>query len=76
MFAMSFEKSLKSHVDALHVLREHTDIVASYLTDNQQTKNRNRRLAVLRNIRDLQKTRHQVGPRRRHLSAQCPLIAS
>ena len=53
---MSFGKNLKSHVDALHVLREHTDIVASYLTDNQQTKNRNRRLAVLRTIRDLQQT--------------------
>ena len=56
MFAMSFGKSLKSHVEALHVLREHTVIVASYLTNNQQTKNRNRRLAVLRTIQDLQKT--------------------
>ena len=56
MFAMSFGKSLNSHVDALHVLREQADIVASYLTNNQQTKNRNRRLAVLRTIRDLQKT--------------------
>ena len=56
MFAMSFGKSLRSHVEALHVLREHTDNGASYLTNNQQTKNRNRQLAMLRTIRDLQKT--------------------
>ena len=53
---MSLEKNLEHHVDALRVLREHTDAVASYLTDNRQTKNRNKRLAVLMTVRDMEKT--------------------
>lgn len=53
---MALERNLAHHIDALHVLREHADATATYLTTNQHTKNRNRRLATLLTIKDLEKT--------------------
>ena len=53
---MALERNLAHRIDALHVLREHTDATAAYLTTNQQTKNRNKRLATLLTIEDLEKT--------------------
>lgn len=54
--AMALERNLTHRIDALHVLREHTDATATYLTTNQQTKNRNRRFATLLTVEDFEKT--------------------
>lgn len=42
--------------DALRVLREHVDAMKHYLGSHKQYEPRNRRLAVLNTIRDLEKT--------------------
>lgn len=56
---MVLERDLLMQREALRVLREQLEIVATYLGSRKQTEIRNRRLAVLATIRDLERT-HSV----------------
>ena len=53
---MTFEGNLLMQGEALRVLREHMDAMASYLGTGPQNETRKKRLAVLETLRDLQMT--------------------
>lgn len=55
-FAMALKNNPLHDPEVLKLLREHLDSMETYLGSEQTTKNRNKRLAVLRTIREIENT--------------------